>query len=80
MERKLVTEEELIAVLNTELRKHDDSGRYSFMAGVVRLAEVDETECNWSDPYLQGGGVSVVLMAGVAENIVAEAKKKYNLR
>jgi hypothetical protein len=50
------------------------------MAGVVRLAEVDETECNWSDPYLQGGGVSVVLMAGVAENIVAEAKKKYNLR
>ncbi|MGD0238572.1 MAG: hypothetical protein ABSC55_29045 [Syntrophorhabdales bacterium] len=46
MTRELVTEEELIRILNNELAKDEDSKGYSFDNGLLRLAETDENGCN----------------------------------
>lgn len=80
MERKLVTEEELIKLLNNQLAEHEDSEGYSFDQGVLRLAGVDENGCNWSTVHLRGSGVPVAPMAPIADRIVGEAKKKYNIK
>ncbi|NPU86291.1 MAG: hypothetical protein HPY65_17565 [Syntrophaceae bacterium] len=80
MERKLVSEKELVNILNNELRKNEDSEGYSFDGGVLKLKEPDETGCNWSRVKLRGSGVPIKPMAMVAERIVSEAKKKYNVK
>lgn len=81
MERILVSEEELIEILNKELRKREDSEGYSFSPGVMRLRDKDKDGCNWSTSVkFRGSGVPVIAMADVAKWIVAEARKKYNLK
>jgi hypothetical protein len=80
MERKLVTEKELVRLLNEELAKEDNSEGYSFMEGVIRLVDTDENGCNWSEVSLRGSGVPVKPMLPTADRIIAEAKSKYNLR
>jgi hypothetical protein len=80
MERMLVSEQELLRILNEELKKVEDSEGYRFGNGVLRLTDTDEDGCNWSTVYLRGSGVPVELMAATAARIVTEARKKYNIR
>ena len=49
MERKLVTERELISLLNKERQKYKECRTCQFIS-VFKLAEYDETGCNWSNP------------------------------
>jgi hypothetical protein len=80
MERRLVSEEELIKILNRELAKEEDSEGYSFMEGITRLIDVEEDGCNWSDVAIRGSGVPVEFMTKRADIILEEVRKKYNLK
>jgi len=79
MERKLVTEEELIAVLNQELHKTENPEDYRF-ENIIRLVDKDKDGCNWSEVFVRGSGVPVKAVLPLADRIVHEAKKKYNLK
>lgn len=80
MERILVTEEQLIAILNTELHKTEDPEYYKFTEGIIRLANTDKNGCNWSTVYVQASGVSVKSVVHIANRIIFDAKRKYNLK
>jgi len=79
MERKEVSEEELLVLLNAELSKHNDMNKVSFVS-IERIAEPDSTGCNWSKAIVRGGGVPHYLAAPVTGGIVSEARKKYNVK
>jgi hypothetical protein len=76
-ERQLVTEKELIEILNNELHKRVDSKYYNFTS-VLRLRDKDESGCNWSSSNvgLGASGVPAELIRGIPERIVAETRKK----
>lgn len=78
--RRLVTEEELVRILNKQLAKHENSKGYSFMEGITRLADPDEDGCNWSEVAVRGSGVPVKAIIPTADRIIAEVKKKFNLK
>lgn len=80
MERELVTEEQLLAFLNKELAKYEDSESYRFDSIGYRLVEPDPEGCNWSTPQLRGSGVPLEPIVPIAERIVGEARRRYNLR
>ena len=79
MERKEVSEEELLVLLNGELSKHNDMSKVSF-ASIERLAKPDSTGCNWSKAIVRSGGVPHYVTAPVTGGIVSEARKKYNVK
>ena len=79
MERKEVTEEELLTILNAELSKHSDMEKVSFIS-IERLAKPDRNGCNWSKARARGRGVPHYITAPVTGAIVSEARKKYNVK
>lgn len=80
MERQLVSEIELIKILNAELAKYEECKNCHFDAPPVRLVEPDKDGCNWSTIYLRCSGVPAEICAPFSERIVLDAKKKYNLK
>lgn len=80
MNRILVSEKELIEILNKELHKTEDLEDYRFDDGVIRLRNVDENGCNWSEVYVRASGVSIEPVLPLADKIINEAKKQYNLK
>ncbi len=80
MERLLVTEKELIAIMNKELHKTEKPEDYRFNDGVTRLVGEDENGCNWSTVHVRGSGVPVDVVLPKADRIIFEAKKRYNLK
>jgi hypothetical protein len=78
MERKEVSEEELLGLLNSELSNHSDMRKVSFVS-VERLPKPDSTGCNWSTARVKSSGVPHYISAPITGTIVAESKKKYNL-
>ena len=79
MERKEVTEEELLVLLNAELSKHNDMSKVSFVS-IERLAEPDSTGCNWSKAQVRTRGVVPhYIAAPVTGKMVSVARKKYNV-
>ncbi len=79
MERKDVSEEELLVLLNSELSKHNNMNKVSFVS-IERLAEPDSTGCNWSKAQVRSGGTPHYVAAPVTGGIVSEARKKYNVK
>jgi hypothetical protein len=76
MERQLVSEEELISILNAGLSKYEDYKDCHFMEGVVKLDEPDDEGCNWATVYLRG----VCADRRYAYELVADAKKNFNIK
>jgi hypothetical protein len=79
MERKLVTEKELISLLNEKLRDHEECNNCQFTS-ILKLREHDSTGCNWSSPRLRCSGVPVEICRPFAESVIANAKTKYNVK
>ena len=79
MERKEVSEGELLVLLNAELSKHNDMNKVSFVS-IERLAEPDGTGSNWSKAIVRGGGAPHYVVAPVTGGIVSAARKKYNVK
>jgi hypothetical protein len=75
--RREVTEDELLNILNSELYKHAQLKKCSFIS--VKRSKPDGTGCNWS-AELRSGGVSHHISAPITGKITADARKKYNLK
>ncbi len=79
MERKEVSEEELLALLNEQLSKHNDMSKVSFVS-IERLPNPDSTGCNWSKAVVKSHGVPHYQTAPVTGGIIRDARKKYNVK
>jgi hypothetical protein len=79
MERKEVSEEELLMLLNAELSKHNEMNQVIF-SSIERLAVPDRTGCNWSKARVKSSRAPHHITAPITGEIVAEARKKYNMK
>ena len=79
MDRQIVTEEELLDWLNTELRKREECDDCRFTS-VMRLRDTDPDGCNWSSPNLRCSGRPVEPCNVVANEIAAQAHGLVNLK
>ena len=80
MSRELVSEDALRAHLEGELHKFQECNRYR-VTGITKLQAPDAEGCNWS-PRISigsGGKSSRDPCASIAERIVDEARRKFNL-
>jgi len=79
MNRVLLTEKELIDILNNELHRKESSKDYNF-ENVIRLKNLDKNGCNWTEVFIRGSGVPVKPILPLIDKIIFEAKKKFNLK
>jgi hypothetical protein len=79
MERKQVTERELISLLNEELRNYEECNNCQFTS-IMKLREHDSTGCNWSSANVRCSGVPGEICRPFAERVIAKAKTKYNVK
>jgi hypothetical protein len=75
--REEVTEDELLDILNSELYKHAELKKCSFIS--IQRSEPDGTGCNWS-AEVRSRGVPHHVSAPITGKIAAGAKTKYNLK
>ena len=80
MDRKIVSENELLEILNKEFSKYPDYSQCRFIDMGYKLTELDKDGCNWSRANFKCSGVPVEACSQIAARIVTEAKKKYNLK
>lgn len=78
MDRESVTEDQLLAHLNSELGKLPDSKDFRFTS-VTRLVEADDTGCNWSNVWLRNSGGNTKAILSDAKRIVTKAQGRFNL-
>lgn len=79
MERRLVTESELLAFLNKELEK-DGGHEQCHFDYIIRLKIDDRTGCNWAYANMKCGSATEGTCPPYAEKIVAEARARFNLK
>jgi hypothetical protein len=80
MERILVSVEELLSILNSELSSHEEFKNCRFETPPMKLLTPDEDGCNWSTIQIRYIGVSSEVGRPVVERIVAQARKRYNIK
>jgi hypothetical protein len=78
MERKLVSEKELLSLLNTQLRNTGEN-EHCYFESLVRLRVDDRTGCNWAYANLKGLTGAATICPTNAEKIVTRARAEYNL-
>lgn len=79
MERKFVTENELLSYLNKELAKKGQHADCHFDS-IVRMKIDDRTGCNWASATIKGSAAVGHLCPPDAERIVNEAKMMFNVK
>lgn len=79
MARKLVSERELVEILNQRIHKFEECGPCE-LGGVMRLRGTDESGCNWSPPGLRSSGQPSEICAPIAARVVREAMAEFNLK
>ena len=79
MQRKLVSEKELLSFLNKEL-KNTGQGESCYFESLTRLKVDDRNGCNWAYANIKGTAGSAHTCPPDAEKIVAAAREKYNLK
>jgi hypothetical protein len=80
MDRKMVSEDELVKILNEEFSKYPDYSQCRFTSISYKLAEPDKNGCNWSKANVSCSGVSGQSCSQIAARIITEAQKKYNIK
>lgn len=79
MSRTAVSQQELLQWLNTELAKHEECNDCR-ITSVKALRETDAEGCNWSLANLQCSGVPTVHCQRVANQVIAQARAKFNIK
>lgn len=79
MRRQFVDEKWLREYLNTEIHRHKQCAPCQ-IGGIMQLRGTDESGCNWSPPCLRSSGQPSALCLPIAQRVVAEAMKKFNLK
>jgi len=78
MPRKIVSEQELLQILNGRLQAHDECANCRFTS-VVRINEQLADGCNWSTANLRCSGTPASLCAPIASSVIAEVAQTHNL-
>lgn len=78
MPRKMLSENDLLRVLNDEISTKDECAGCKFTS-VVRLKDADETGCNWSHANLRCSGRPADVCCAVADRVISSTKDKYNI-
>jgi len=79
LERIKVTEQELVIIINSELKKHDEC-TYCHVNGILALRETGPDGCNWSEPYVTCSGTPAVICGEKAIEVITDVRKRYNLK
>src|SRR5665648_674705 len=79
MEKKLVSQEELLEWMNSQMVQHEECTNCRFTS-VLQLKEEDENGCNWSSPNLRCSGVPVQVCQLIAGQIAVQAREMFNLK
>lgn len=81
MERKVITGNELLRILNEELAKYPECKGCKFLHEPVKLATPDKDECNWDATMMNVGCQSGQSRScgSFSKKVVAEARSKYNI-
>ncbi len=81
MPRESVTADQLLAILNQELAKHDAWEGCVFTGRIHRLSAPDETGCNWTSRNLsvRCGSRTAHGCADIATRILEAARERYSL-
>jgi hypothetical protein len=82
MKRDWVSEDDLLKWMNSQLANslsHEECTVVRFRS-ITSLREEDEDGCNWSGATLQCSGCSSEGYKPIADQIVAQAKSKFNLQ
>ncbi len=79
MERAPVSQDELLEWINSELLKYEECNDCR-VTSVVRLKGEDENGCNWSSVNLKCSGVPADVCYPVANQVIAQAKMRFNLK
>jgi hypothetical protein len=78
MPRKLVTDSELVEIINSALSQQEECDGCR-VKGLMK-SEEDETGCNWSDPYLNCSGTPAEVCLPVANHVIGKIRQEYNLK
>ena len=79
MERKEVTEQELVEIINREIEKHEECKNCQ-VSGILALRGTDENGCNWSEPYISCSGTPAEICAPIAARVIANIRQSFNLK
>jgi hypothetical protein len=79
MEREILTEADLVQIINDELASTEAAAECRF-SGVYSLQEPDESGCNWSMGTYIAGGIPAEISAPVVARVVSELQRKYNIK
>lgn len=79
MKKELVSHDDLLEWMNSQLAMHDECTNCRFTS-VLPLVEQDEDGCNWSTVNLRCSGVPTEVCDPIAKRIVAQARGKFNLK
>lgn len=77
MPRKLVAQDQLLELVNTQLRRHEECADCRFTH--IQYHEEDKEGCNWSLTNLRCSGTPGKVCIETANSVAHEARSKYNL-
>lgn len=78
MKRELVSQNDLLKWMNSQLALHDECTNCRFKS--VQGHEEDHEGCNWSPHVLRCSGVPTEVCTPIANQVVAQARSKFNLK
>lgn len=76
MQRTLIGAGALRAWLNTELKMLDKCANCEFDE-IMLIQSVDDSGCNWSDPWLRCSGQPAAICGPLAQKVVADARARF---
>jgi hypothetical protein len=80
MARTEVTSEQLAEIMTSRLQEYEGCEEIT-VGQPVRLAEADETGCNWSDGLIvSSGGVPFAVYKNALGQVVHAAREEFNLQ
>ncbi len=78
MKRELVSQDQLLEWMNSLLALHDEYTNCRFSS--VQGHEEDHEGCNWSPHVLRCSGVPSEICTSIADQVVVQARSKFNLK
>ena len=77
MDKTIVSQDYLLSWMNSLIGRYDSCDNCHFTS--VLLTEPDEDGCNWSSANLRCSGVLIDVCRPIAQRVVDDAKKKFNV-
>jgi len=79
MDRTEVTKQELVEIINGELKKHETCEECR-VNGIMSLTEADPEGCNWREPIVTCSGTPGEICRPTAVRVISKLRAEYNLK